>query len=149
MTAHIVLDAGPLSLLAHPRRSGPIEEWATQHFTAGNRIVVPEIAYYEVRRELVRLGQRPGLERLDALPTSFPYLPITTEIVVRASELWAEARLRRRATADPKALDADVILAATALSVSLAEDDTVVVATGNVGHLAQFVDARLWESIHP
>lgn len=46
-------------------------------------------------------------------------------------------------TADPRALDGDVILAAQA-SLLLSQGDEVVVATTNVGHLAQFIDAREW-----
>ncbi|HEX6030860.1 MAG TPA: hypothetical protein VFY90_05465 [Tepidiformaceae bacterium] len=148
MTLEILLEAGPLALLAHPRRSGPIEVWASDHFIAGNRVIVPEIAFYEVRREVVRLRQQVSLERLDQLPAGFPYAPITTRIIVRATELWAQARRSGRPTADPQALDTDVILAATPLELTSQASD-VVVATSNVGHLAQFVDARPWQTITP
>jgi hypothetical protein len=60
--------------------------------------------------------------------------------------LWAQARNEGYATADNSALDCDVILAAQALLV--AEDGfEVIVATRNVGHLGQFVDAREWQTI--
>ncbi len=57
-----------------------------------------------------------------------------------------EARQRGRPTADPKALDGDVILAAQATLVA-DEGNEVIVATTNVGHLSQFVDAREWRLI--
>jgi hypothetical protein len=42
--------------------------------------------------------------------------------------------------------DCDAILAAQSLSLHLAEDQ-VVIATTNVGHLAQFAPAKLWRDI--
>jgi hypothetical protein len=43
-------------------------------------------------------------------------------------------------------LDGDVILAAQ--SALLAQsDDEMIVATTNVGHLSQFIDARSWREI--
>ncbi|MEG3877699.1 hypothetical protein QT972_09990 [Microcoleus sp. herbarium7] len=60
--------------------------------------------------------------------------------------MWAEARRRGRPTADPKALDGDVILAAQAILVAN-EGHEVIIATTNVGHLSQFVDARQWRQI--
>lgn len=102
---------------------------------------VPEIADYEVRRELLRAGKVKGLSRLDVIKNSVGYLPLTTSIMLKAAELWAEARRRGMPTADPKALDCDVILAAQALEFG------GVVATENVGHLSRFVDARPWRSI--
>jgi predicted nucleic acid-binding protein len=115
---------------------------------AGVEILVPEIADYEVRRELIRAGKSRGLARLDALGDRHQYLPVTTQAMRRAAELWAEARRRGRPTADASALDVDVILAAQA-SLLLETDDDVVVATTNVRHLAQFVPARRWQEIIP
>jgi len=65
-----------------------------------------------------------------------------------AAELWAQARNRGLPTAPPEALDGDAILAASAL-LSAGPGDVVKVATDNVGHLAQFVDAQPWEKIVP
>lgn len=67
-------------------------------------------------------------------------------MILKAAQLWAEARRRGRPTADPKALDGDVILAAQATLVA-EEGNEVIVATTNVGHLSQFVDAREWRLI--
>ncbi|WP_242718866.1 hypothetical protein [Microcoleus vaginatus] len=62
------------------------------------------------------------------------------------AQLWAQARRRGRPTADPKALDADVILAAQPILVAN-EGHEVIIATTNVGHWSQFVDAREWRII--
>jgi hypothetical protein len=43
-------------------------------------------------------------------------------------------------------LDCDVILAAQALTLGV-PDGEFVVATMNIGHLAQFVPAEAWENI--
>ncbi|MEG4348770.1 hypothetical protein QUA70_07380 [Microcoleus sp. LAD1_D5] len=62
------------------------------------------------------------------------------------AQLWAQARRRVRPTADPKALEADVILAAQPISVAN-EGHELIIATKNVGHWSQFVDAREWRLI--
>lgn len=69
--------------------------------------------------------------------------------MIEASDLWAASRRAGRPTAGDRALDIDVLLAATALEISRSREQDAMVATGNVRHLAQFVDARLWESIGP
>jgi predicted nucleic acid-binding protein len=99
--------------------------------------------FYEVRRELIRAGKAAGIQRLDQLKSQIPYRPLTTEVMLLAAQLWADARQRGRPTAEPNALDGDVILAAQAIL----EANEVVIATTNVGHLSQFVDAREWRSI--
>lgn len=69
------------------------------------------------------------------------YAPITTAVMRRAAELWAQARARGRPTADPAALDCDVIIAAQAELLG------AIVVTENARHLALFVDARHWRDI--
>jgi len=96
-----------------------------------------------VRRELILANKLTGIQGLDELKAILTYLPITTSVMLKAAELWAQARRTGRLTADPKALDGDVILAAQAMSV-MGEGNEVVIATTNVGHLSQFIDAREW-----
>ena len=88
-------------------------------------------------------GKTRGLARLDLLKDTLDYLPLTTEVMLKAAELWAQARNQGTPTADPKALDCDVILAAQALS------ENGIVATENVGHLSLFVEAKDWREILP
>jgi predicted nucleic acid-binding protein len=109
-------------------------------------VVVPEIADYEVRRELLRAGRTTGVERLDALAVAIGLLPLTTAAMRKAAEFWAQARRAGRPTADDRALDADVILAAQA-TVLTEQGDAPVIATTNVGHLARFATAMRWEDI--
>ncbi len=86
------------------------------------------------------------MRRLDQLKAVLPYAKITTEVMLKAAELWAEARRSGQPTSDPKALDGDVILAAQALLAGEGGDE-VVVATTNVGHLVRFVSAKDWQEI--
>jgi len=131
-------------LLVHPRSPLEFENRLAAWIASGAEILVPEIAYYEVRRELRRLNLKGALRELDALPESMPYLPITTAIIVRASELWADLRRGGRPSADAAALDGDVILAATALDIGTRFDEVVVV-TNNLRHLEQLVRASRWD----
>ena len=61
-----------------------------------------------------------SLQQLDNLDKSINhvYLPLSTKSIRRAAELWAKARETGVPTAEDKALDADVILAAQALEYS-------------------------------
>ncbi|MFI5460586.1 MAG: hypothetical protein ACHRXM_34665 [Isosphaerales bacterium] len=59
---------------------------------------------------------------------------------------WADARQHGLPTASPEALDADVIVAACAVTIGQ-PGDQIIVATENVGHLARYCDARHWTSI--
>jgi len=145
----VFLDSGPLGLLTNPRgRSKPdrCRQWAKDLAAAGLRVFVPEIADYEVRRKLIHIMATAGIRRLDQVKATLDYAPLTTDVMLRAAELWAAARSAGLPTAGSEALDGDCILAAQAL-LAAGPDDTVTVATDNVSHRSRFVDARLWETI--
>lgn len=146
-----MLDTGPLGMVTNPKTSSAICQecklWLDDLPLKGYEVMLPEIADYELRRELLRVGKVVGIRRLDQLKAAITYRPITTEVMLKAAELWAEARKRGRPTADPKELDGDVILAAQAALVA-DEGNEVIIATTNVGHLSQFIDAREWRFIH-
>jgi predicted nucleic acid-binding protein len=108
---------------------------------AGNQIIVSELADYEVRRELIRAGKAQGIRRLDAFQRTLSMCPVSSSVLRTAAAIWAEARSRGKPTAHPKSLDADVIIAAQA------EQLGAVLATSNVKHFADFVDAREWREI--
>ena len=143
----VVLDAGPLGLVTNPRRSPAslaCAQWLQSLVAAQVRVIVPEMADYEVRRELLRARKTRGIAKLDELNRHVEYLPLSTPAMRRAASFWAEARRRGRPTADPKAIDADAILAGQAATLGVSE---VVIATTNVGHLSAFVSAELWPDI--
>jgi predicted nucleic acid-binding protein len=147
----VFLDSKPLGMVANPGRNPDArrcERWARSLLGAGVHVVVPEICDYEVRRKLIHVGATSSLIRLDRLKIGFDYAPITTDIMLKAAEIWAAARRVGLVTAPPEAIDGDVILAASAL-LSAGPGDAVTVATDNVAHLGHFVDARPWEQISP
>jgi len=136
-------------MVTNPRATEQTERctrWLEGLLARGVRVLIPEIADYELRRELLRADKVAGLQRLDALVAALEYLPLTTAVMRQAARFWAEARRQGRPTADEKALDGDVILAAQAL-LTTTDDETVIVATDNVGHLARFVPASRWWEI--
>jgi len=146
MSRIVLLDSDPLGIVTNPKAASPLSQegkvWL-QSLPKGYIVMLPEIADYEVRRELIRAGKTAGIERLDQLKSQIPYCPLTTEVMLLAAQLWADARNRGKPTADRNALDGDVILAAQAIWEVNAGNE-VVIATTNVGHLSQFVDAREW-----
>jgi predicted nucleic acid-binding protein len=147
MIRTILLDAGPLGLLSNPARSAPVlacNQWLASMVAQGHRLIVPEIADYEVRRELLRANKAAGIARLDALAGRLEYLPLTTGAMRQAASFWAQARQQGRPTAVDEALDGDVILAAQAVTLN---EPGVIVATTNVRHLSRFVAADLWNNI--
>lgn len=146
----ILLDTGPLGLAANPQASvegDACNRWIERQIAAGVTICVPEIADYEVRRELLQARRMNSVAALDVFNASLNYLPLDTDVMPLAAALWAQVRQAGQPTADRHTLDGDVILAAQALNLGLPTDE-IVVATGNPGHLARFLPARLWSEIN-
>jgi predicted nucleic acid-binding protein len=153
MARIILLDSTPLGLVCRRRghpRGAACQIWLDSIELARIVVVVPEVVDYEVRRELIRIGSRTGLTRLDSLVSRLIYDPLTTPIMRRAAEFWADLRRLGLPTAGDESLDADAILAAHAALIG-GPGDTVTVATSNLRHLARFpgIDARDWPSISP
>ena len=145
----IVLDTGPIGLITNPKLSAQgigCNQWLQEQIKASNRVIVPEIVDYEVRRELLRANKMKGLARLDGLSQLIEYLPITTAAMHRAAQLWAQARQQGQPTAGDKTIDGDMILIAQAMTLGVSD---VVISTTNVGHLSRFVSADLWQNIAP
>ena len=91
----IFLDTGTLGMVANPRgspRAVQCPQWARNLLASGARVFVPEICDYEERRKLIHAGSTAGLARLDRLKIGFDYAPITTDVMLKAAELWAAAR---------------------------------------------------------
>ena len=99
VASRIVLDTGPLGKISHPRPNREIADWLERLLREGAIIYIPEIADYEVRRELIRAGLQESVNRLDRLKSVLNYLPINTDVMLKAAELWAQARKRGTPTA--------------------------------------------------
>lgn len=146
MSQLILIDPGPLGYVTNPRASAindRCSRWLDGLLAYGEQVVIPEIADYETRRGWLRAGQPQAVARLNGLKATLTYPPITTEAMLLAAELWADARRRGYATAGDPALDADVILAAQAITLGA----NTVIATTNVGHLSRYTQAQLWDQI--
>jgi predicted nucleic acid-binding protein len=149
MARFIFLDSGPLGLACNsPKKPATrrFQDWAAEVTSDDRAIVIPEIIDYEIRREIIRLNHASSLDRLNDLREIFLFEPLNSRTLERAAEFWAMARRRGKPTADPQALDCDVILAAQA-SLIAERGHQVTVATTNVRHLSLFVDARDWATI--
>lgn len=149
MNRLILLDSGPLGMVTNPQAKGlPLacQQWLKRLLARGEQFAIPEIADYEVRRELLRANLLKSVHRLDNLKQTLEYIPIQTETMVLAAKLWAEARQTGQPTADAKALDGDIILSAQARLLTN-ETTEVIVATTNVGHLSRFITASDWQLI--
>ncbi len=144
----IGLDSNVLGALVHPSSPNrdPCNLWLDAQSRQGNRIAVPEIADYELRRELLLLNSQRALRNLDRLARRVDYVPLTTTALRRAAELWASLRQGGQPTADRHALDADVILAAQLLDWMPAGWSLVIAGT-NVKHLSRLADTRPWQQI--
>jgi len=121
------------------------QQWLESMLQRGERIAIPEIADYEVRRELIRANLLNSLRRLDSLKQTLEYIPIQTETMLLAAKLWADIRKEGKPTADSKALDGDVILAAQARLLNNSTE--TIVATTNLKHLNLLTNAAHWQSI--
>jgi predicted nucleic acid-binding protein len=133
----LVLDTGPAGKITHPQENSEITRWMLARLYAGDTIVLPEVVDFELRRSyLLELAQgrsktQKSLDRLNELKDTITFLPINSEVMLRAAELWARVRHAGKPTADNKELDCDVIL-----------DGAVV--TENPGHLGLFVPVINW-----
>jgi predicted nucleic acid-binding protein len=146
----ILLDSGPLGLVTNPRATATSQEcsfWLVRIVNGNHLVVIPEIVDYELRREFLRGRMTRALTILEALALRLAFVPITTPVMRQAAEFWAIARQRGMATADDKALDGDMILAAQAIQIEQTWDQEAVIATTNVRHLARFATAREWREI--
>ena len=126
----IVLDTFPTSSVSkrpgsiQPTVSDHCRQWINECETAGHRVLIPAISYYEVLRELEQRQATSQIARLNMFclqPKRF--LTLTTEHLMVAAQLWGRVRRAGLPTADPQALDGDVILAAQALSWALPRPD--------------------------
>ncbi len=149
MSLAVVLETNTLGRLVSPGRHPEILSWFEQMREAGHIFILPEIADYELRRELTRIESK-SLPCLDALALldGVYYALLSTPVMRRAAMLGAEARRAGKPSADKHALDGDVILASTA-QLFEADGRQVLVATDNVKHLERWVPAIRWWEIEP
>lgn len=154
----VFLDSSPLGLITkrlyHSQEAMACAEWARNLNANGVSIYVPEIADYEVRRELVRAKNAAAVARLDLFNRDVPerYILLTTRAMRYAADLWARLRNSGTPTASLEAIDGDVILAAPKLNFCVEQGvapGDICVASANVRHLSRMVSAEPWAQIVP
>ncbi|AUT03631.1 hypothetical protein CLI64_26290 [Nostoc sp. CENA543] len=136
MSKVILLDTHPLSQVTHPKINPTIKQWLQSLNKTETAVRVPEIADYELRRELLRQGKTKSIERLNQL-SQICLIPLTPATMQKAAELWAWVRNQGQPTASNDSLDGDVILAAQAI-LQLKAFDEVLVVTTNYKHISRF-----------
>jgi hypothetical protein len=86
----VLLDSGLLGIVTNPKAASPSSQegkvWLQFLPLKGYIVMLPEIADYEVRRELIRAGKTAGIRRLDRLKSQIPYRPLTTEVMLLAAQ---------------------------------------------------------------
>ncbi len=93
MSRVVLLDTGTLGMVFHPRPNRDVVEWVRSLLLSGAEILVPEIADYEVRRELLGANKVKGITRLDELKRTMGYVRITTDAMLEAADFWSAARI--------------------------------------------------------
>ena len=149
----LLLDSNILSQLVRPE----LDE-STPTIAAIDRLIenplfevcVPEISDYELRRKLLHLTQRPhqvrkwaqeALTRLDRLVAT-GYIPLTTDAMRLAAQIWAQTRARGELRGPEESLDGDVILAAQARHAG------GHIITTNERHFRNIAHVFDWQSFH-
>ena len=151
----VFIDACTLGKMSRPEANDCLA-WAESLKASGDLIVIPAVADYEIRRELLRANKPDGIASLDDLAQKFCLLPISQNAMILAAKFWADLRTGMgKKGCDDKKIDADVILAAQARRYSEENKVTVLIATDNIRHFQALVDgthivgAKPWGEIAP
>jgi len=106
----IILDTFPTSSAG--KRPGPTTTlldqcriWIDACETAGHRILIPSIAYYEALRELEMRRAASQIARLKTFCLETKrFIPLTTDHLETAAQLWGQVRRAGQPTAIPRRL---------------------------------------------
>lgn len=137
----LLLDTGVLGQVCHPRKHADVRAWF-RRAVVEHVFLMSELADYELRRELLRIGATRSIARLDELGRELQYVPVSTVVWRQAAAVWAAARNTGNVAAPPAALDGDVIMAAQAL-----EEDAAIVTTNPRHFEALGVHALEWNAV--
>ncbi|MEA5468415.1 PIN domain-containing protein [Spirulina sp. 06S082] len=151
----VFVDSSILGMLCNPNSSPEVNEckqWLYSLLARSARVVTSDICDYEIRRSLIlaltKNSQINGLENLNDLTNIIEFIEITKNVLYRASEIWSQAQLQGKPTADRKALDIDLIISA---HCQLLQEEHpgryVIIATKNIKHLSRFAEAKNWKTI--
>jgi hypothetical protein len=155
----VFLDTNIVGLISNSNTSfdecQQCDKWFTTLSVRGVRFVTSDICDYEVRRGLIssfiRSGKlASGINGLNSPKTDglLEFLPVSTEALDLAANLWARASNEGLTTRDDKNIDVDIIISA---QYQILRDEypgqQVIVATTNLKHLSRFCEAARWQDI--
>jgi predicted nucleic acid-binding protein len=155
----VFLDTNILGLVCNKNtsfdESQQCKKWFDTLFLRGVRIVTSDLCNYEVMRGLKTSSIRsrlvaPGIKSLESLKSDgfLEFLPVATEALDLAADLWARASTSGQTTRDEKDIDIDIIISA---QYQLLRDEfpgqRVIMATTNLKHLSIFCEAAHWRDI--
>lgn len=151
----VLLDTGVLGILCNPNQKQKAincQNWFEQLLARGVYFLTSVLCDYELRQGLILANTREkstnGINKLNSLRNVVDFLPVTQEVAQIAAEIWAEARLQGKPTADKKNLDIDIIIAAHwQLLKREFPGRYIVISTTNVKHLSLFTEAEEWQNI--
>lgn len=148
----IILDSGIISTLCKQLNIPEVVEcqkWFQRLNARGAYFTASELCDYEVRRELIRRYKLDEVQKLDELRKEIDFLPLTHEVILKASKLWAKARENHKPTSNLKNIDIDMFISA---QWEILKEDCpgqhVIIATTNTKHLKLFAEAEEWENIN-
>jgi NAD(P)H-dependent flavin oxidoreductase YrpB (nitropropane dioxygenase family) len=87
MSRVVLLDAGPLGMVAHPRKNPEIKAWMERLIRGGVVVALPELADYEVRRELLQADKPRSIHRLDTFKVA-----LDADVILAAQAVAQQAR---------------------------------------------------------
>ena len=133
----IILDSKPLGEICNPFNRDKIKPLI--QFLRKSRIFlrVAEITDYELRRELQLQKLEKGINNLNKFKQKQETIPLESESLLLAADLWAELRRDGQPTADNKNIDCDVIMVAQALKLKR-QFEQIIILTIDVKDLVRF-----------
>jgi predicted nucleic acid-binding protein len=151
----VLLDSSILGKVCNPNNtpeSAEVKKWLFKLLSRSFRVVSSDICDYEIRRSLLLVQKNSqetqSIKNLDESKSLIEFLPVTQDVLLVASQLWADARRQGQPTANNQSLDADLIICATLQVLTAKEPGRyAVIATTNVKHLSRFAAAEQWQDI--
>lgn len=135
----IIPDSGPLGEITNAKLDKKVEKWKNFIEKQEYYLRIAEINDYELRRNYLLEDLDKSLNRLNRYKQTKQFIPLNSEMLLVACELWAWSRSKGFPTSDSKRLDGDTILVAQALSQK-DEFDQVIIVTNNLKHFVNFIE---------
>lgn len=135
--AVVILDSKPLGEICNSlnqAKTRPLIQFLRERKIA---LRVAEITDYELRRELNLQKLTKGINNLNKFRQRQEIIPLDSESLLVATDLWAELRREAQPTADNKNIDCDVIMVAQALSLAK-QFEQIIMLTIDVKDLVRF-----------